>query len=213
MIPIPLQGFHKGAHPRAKCLQLVSPRGLETSELVFTVPDAGIQRTNSPSGVEGERGDKMECQLIFVFPGSSKCWQATSWRVGGRGLGTTFNLLVFIDILLALGQGMLKLATVIGSCPHPVLQLMYLLLELFQLLQTLFLFPPCIPLAPVGREWMSLSLSVDGRSMLSHISMHSSLRCSRAFFSWVFSAISLLNALSTFCTYSDSMMMSSRNAM
>lgn len=151
MIPIPLQGFHKGAHPRAKCLQLVSPRRLETSELVFTVPDVGIQRTNSPSGVEGERRDKMECQLIFVFPGSSKCWQATSWRVGGRGLGTTFNLLVFIDILLALGQGMLKLATVIGSCPHPVLQLMYLLLELFQLLETLFLFPLCIPLAPVEK--------------------------------------------------------------
>ena len=111
MISIPLQGFHKGAHPRAKCLQLVSPRGLETSELVFTVPDAGIQRTNSPSGVEGERREKMESQLIFVFPGS---WQAIM-------LGTTFNLLVFIDILLVLGQGMLKLATVIGSCPHPVL--------------------------------------------------------------------------------------------
>lgn len=168
MILIPLQGFHKGAHPRAKCLQLVSPRGLETSELVFTVPDAGIQRTNSPSGVEGERGDKMECQLIFVFPGSSKCWQATSWRVGGRGLGTTFNLLVFIDILLALGQGMLKLATVIGSCPHPVLQLLYLLLELFQLLQTLFLFPPCIPLAPVGREWMSLSVCGWKKYAVSH---------------------------------------------
>ena len=90
MISIPLQGFHKGAHPRAKCLQLVSPRGLETSELVFTVPDPGIQRTNSPSGVEGERGDKMECQLIFVFPGSSKCWQATSWRVGGRGQHSTY---------------------------------------------------------------------------------------------------------------------------
>lgn len=77
------------------------------------------------------------------------------------GEGTTFNLLVFIDILLALGQGMLKLATVIGSCPHPVLQLMYLLLELFQLLETLFLFPPCIPSAPVEKG-MDESVSVCG---------------------------------------------------
>lgn len=163
-----------------------------------------------PLGLREREGTKWSassysCSRVFQMLASNKL---ESW-----GEGTTFNLLVFIDILLALGQGMLKLATVIGSRPHPVLQLMYLLLELFQLLQTLFLFPPCIPLAPVVREWMSLSLSVDGRSMLSHISMHSSLRCSRAFFSWVFSAISLLNALSTFCTYSDSMMMRSRNAM
>ena len=83
MISIPLQGFHKGAHPRAKCLQLVSPRGLETSELVFTVPDPGIQRTNSPSGVEGERGDKMECQLIFVFQALPNVGKQQAGELGG----------------------------------------------------------------------------------------------------------------------------------
>ena len=166
-----------------------------------------------PLGLREREGTKWSASSYSCSQALPNVGKQQAGELGGGELGTTFNLLVFIDILLALGQGMLKLATVIGSCPHLVLQLMYLLLELFQLLQTLFLFPPCIPLAPVGREWMSLSLSVDGRSMLSHISMHSSLRCSRAFFSWVFSAISLLNALSTFCTYSDSMMMSSRNAM
>ena len=45
-----------------------------------------------------------------------------------------FNLLVIIDILLVLVQGMFKLPTVIGSCLQPVLQLVYLFLELFQLL-------------------------------------------------------------------------------
>ena len=110
----------------------------------LTLPLHGLRRE--------KKGQNGVPALIVLFPNSSKRGKAGD------------NVLVVIDILLVLVQGMFKLPTVIGSCLQPVLQLVYLLLEVFQLLQTSFLFPPCIPLAPVEKGMgESVCLSVARR--------------------------------------------------